>query len=81
MKYRQALGFSYQRFENALISIISIGPLTRFTPILNFPGNFFPKNWVSLKFLNVVLKIVYQIKGTCSVKMDFFYLDPDDNGS
>ena len=26
MKYRQALVFSYQRFENALISIISIGP-------------------------------------------------------
>ena len=40
MKYRvrwQALVFSYQRFENALISIISIRPLTRITPILNFP--------------------------------------------
>ena len=37
MKYRQALVFSYQRFENALISIISIGPLIRFTPISNFP--------------------------------------------
>ena len=37
MKYRQALVFSYQRFENALISIISIRSLTRITPILNFP--------------------------------------------
>ena len=74
MKYRQGLVFSYQRFENALISIISIGPLTRFTPILNFPGNFFHKNWVSLELLNVVLKIVYQIKGTCSAKIDFFFM-------
>ena len=80
MKYRQALVFSHQRFENALISIISIGPLTRFTPILNFPI-FFRNNGVSLELLNVVLKMVYQVKGTCSLKIDFFYLALDDNGS
>ena len=44
-------------------------------------SNFFLKNGVSLEVLNVVLKMVYQIKGTCSVKIDFFYLVLDDNSS
>ena len=70
MKYRQALVFSYQRFENALISIIFSGPLTRFTPISNFPI-FFSKNRISLGLLNVVLKIVYQ-KGLVRGKSIFF---------
>ena len=39
--------FSYERFENALICIIS-----RFRPILNFP--IFRKNGASLELLNIV---------------------------
>ena len=70
MKYRQALVFSYQRFENALISIISIGPLTRFTSILKFP--IFLKNGISLELLNSVFKNSLS-KGNCSGKNDYFF--------
>ena len=47
MKYRLPFVFSYERFENALICIIS-----RFRPILNFPV--FRKNGASLELLNIV---------------------------
>ena len=47
MKYRMPFVFSYERFENALICIIS-----RFRPILNFP--IFLKNGASLELLNIV---------------------------
>ena len=47
MKYRLPFVFSYARFENALICIIS-----RFRPILNFP--IFHKNGASLELLNIV---------------------------
>ena len=67
MKYRQALVFSYQRFENALISIISIGSLTRFTPILNFPI-FFAITGSRWNFL-----ILFQKQFT---KRDFFGENP-----
>ena len=69
MKYRQALVFSHQRFENALISIISIGPLTRFTSILKFP--IFLKNGISLDFWILFLKTVYQ-KGIVREKTIIF---------
>ena len=58
MNYRLASVFSYKRFENALICIISIGPSTELRPILNFP--MFRKNGASLEFLNVAFEIVYQ---------------------
>ena len=55
MKYRMPFVFSYERFENALICIIS-----GFRPILNFP--IFLKNGASLELLNIVtvFEIVYQ---------------------
>ena len=45
--------FLYERFENALICIISIGPSTELRPIFNFP---FPKNEASLELLNIVFE-------------------------
>ena len=70
MKYRQALVFSHQRFENAPISIISIGPLTRFTPILNFP--------IFSQKRDLVGTIKYCFKkslpkGACSGEIHFFF--------
>ena len=47
MKYRLPFVFSQERFENALICIIS-----RFRPILNF--SIFRKNGASLELLNIV---------------------------
>ena len=46
--------FSYERFENALICIISFLHSTRFGPISNFP--IFGQNGVSLKLLNIVFE-------------------------
>ena len=69
MKYRQALVFSYQRFENALISIISIGPLTRITPILNFP--IFSQKRDLVGTIKHCFKKSLP-KGTCSGKIHFF---------
>ena len=54
MKYRLAFVFSYERFEYAPISIISIGPSNRLRPIFNFP--IFRKNGTSLELLNIVLE-------------------------
>ena len=48
MKYRLPFVFSCERFENALICIIS-----RFRPILNF--SIFRKNGTSLELLNIVM--------------------------
>ena len=67
----------YERFENALICIISIGPSARFTPISNFP--IFRENGDSLERLNIFLKIVYQ-KGFYDErkkKFEFLQLAPD----
>ena len=74
MKYREALVFSHQRFENALISIISSGPLTRFTSILKFPVFFFFffKTGISLELLNSVFKNGLP-KGNYSGKIDSFF--------
>ena len=58
MNYRLAIVFSYERFETALICIISFEPSSRFRPILNIPV--FRKNGASLDLLNIVFKIVYQ---------------------
>ena len=73
MKYRQALVFSYQRFENALISIISIGPLTRIRPILNFP--IFSQKRDLVGTIKHCFKKVYQ-KGLVRGK-SIFFLVPD----
>ena len=54
MKYRLAFAFLYERFENALICVISIGPSTMFKPILNFP--IFRQNGASLERLNIVFE-------------------------
>ena len=54
MNYRLAFVFSYERFENAVICIISFGPSTRFRPILNIPV--FRKNGASLDLLNIVFE-------------------------
>ena len=54
MNYKLASVFSYERFEYALICIISMGPSTRLRPILNFP--IFRKNGVSLERLNIVFE-------------------------
>ena len=48
MKYRLPFVFSCERFENALICIIS-----RFRPILNF--SIFRKNGTLLELLNIVM--------------------------
>ena len=52
MNYRLAFVFSYERFKNTLICIISVEPSTRFRPILNFP--IFRQNGASLELLNIV---------------------------
>ena len=59
MNYRVALVFSYERFQNALFCINSIGPSTRLRSIFNFP--IFRKNGASpgtfeYCFLKMVLK-------------------------
>ena len=68
MKYRQALVFSYQRFENALISIIFSGPLTRFTPISNFP--IFQQKRDLVRTFKCCFKTSLP-EGTCSVRVRF----------
>ena len=75
MKYRQALVFSYQRFENALISIISIGPLTRITPILNFP--IFSQKRDLVGTIKYCFKKVYQKVLVRGKSFFFFFLAPD----
>ena len=70
-----AFVFLYERFENALICIISIGPSTELRPIFNFP---FPKNGASLELLNIVFENSFP-KGFfwCNEKKsEFFYLAP-----
>ena len=57
--------FSYERFENALICIIS-----RFRPILNFP--IFRKNGASLELLNIVT--VFENSLPKGPKFEFFEL-------
>ena len=52
MNYILAFVFSYERFKNALICIISFGSSTRFRPILNF--QIFRKNGAKLELLNTV---------------------------
>ena len=54
MNYRLAFVFSYERFENALICIISIGPSTELRPIFSLP--IFRKNGASLELLNIVFE-------------------------
>ena len=54
MNYGLAFVFSYERFENALICIISIRPSTELRPIFNFP--IFRKNGASMEFLNIVFE-------------------------
>ena len=54
MNYRLAIVFSYERFETALICIISFEPSSRFRPILNIPV--FRKNGASLDLLNIVFE-------------------------
>ena len=55
MNYRLlAFVFSYERFENALICIISMGPLTKLRQIFNFA--IFGKNEASLELLNFVFE-------------------------
>ena len=59
MNYTVALVFSYERFQNALFCINSIGPSTRLRSLFNFP--IFRKNGASLELLNIVFfEIVYQ---------------------
>ena len=70
MKYRQAVVFSYQRFENALISIIFSGPLTRFTPISNFP--IFQQKRDLVGTFKCCFKNSLP-EGTCSGKIHFFF--------
>ena len=61
MNYRVALVFSYERFENALFCINSIGHSTRLRSIFNFP--IFRKNGASPgTFEYCFLKMVY-LKG------------------
>ena len=61
MNYRVAFVFSYERFENALFYINSIGPSTRLRSIFNFP--IFRRNGVSPgTFEYCFLKMVY-LKG------------------
>jgi len=54
MNYRLAFVFSYERFENVLICIISIGPSTELRPIFNLP--IVRKNEASLELLNIVFE-------------------------
>ena len=54
MNYRLAFVVSYERIENALICIISIGPSTKLRPIFNYPT--FRKNETSLELLNIVFE-------------------------
>ena len=54
MNYRFAFVFSYERFENALICIISIGPSTELRPIFSLP--IIRKNGASLELLNIVFE-------------------------
>ena len=71
MKYRMPFVFSYERFENALICIIS-----RFRPILNFP--IFRKNGASLELLNIVTVFENSLPkgpfGEIKKKFEFFKL-------
>ena len=76
MNYRLAFVFSYERFENALICIISIGPSTKLRPIFNFPT--FRKNGASLELLNIVFESSFP-KGffwSNEKKCEFFHLAP-----
>ena len=54
MNYGIAFVFSYERFENVLICIISIGPSTELRPIFDFP--IFRKNGALLELLNIVFE-------------------------
>ena len=76
MNYRLAFDFSYERFEKALICIISIGPSTELRHILTFL--FFAKMELCWDFWILFLKIVYQ-KGFFGEikKIEFFDLMPD----
>ena len=81
MNYRLAFVFSYERFKNTLICIISVEPSTRFRPILNFP--IFRQNGASLELLNIVFNNSL-LKGFYwwnKKKTEFFYLAPDSRPS
>ena len=74
MNCRLAFVFSYERFKNALICIISIGPSTELSPIFNFPT--FRKNETSLELFNIVFENSFP-KGFfwCNEKKsEFFHL-------
>ena len=57
MNYRLASVFSYERFGNALICIISIGPSTRQDQVeADSHLSYFRKNGASLELLNIVFE-------------------------
>ena len=57
MNYRLASVFSYERFGNALICIISIGPSTRHDQVVaDSQLSYFRKNGASLELLNIVFE-------------------------
>ena len=57
MNYRLASVFSYERFGNALICIISIGPSTRHDQVeADSQLSYFRKNGASLELLNIVFE-------------------------
>ena len=73
MNYGLAFIFLYERFENVLICIISIGPSTELRPIFNFP--IFRKNGALLELLNIVFE--YCIFVELKKKSAFFDMAPD----
>ena len=57
MNYRLASVFSYERFGNALICIISIAPSTRHDQVeADSQLSYFRKNGASLELLNIVFE-------------------------
>ena len=75
MNYGLAFPFLCERFENALICIISIGPSTELRPIFNFP--IFRKNRASLEFLKIVFEYWILYFWWNKKKFEFFDLAPD----
>ena len=77
MNYRLAFVVSYERIENALIYIISIGPSTKLRPIFNYPT--FHKNETLLELLNIVFEnsLPNGFFWSNKKKSKFFDLAPD----
>ena len=77
MNYRLAFVVLYERFENALICVISIGLSTELKPILIFPT--FRKKGTSLELLNIVFEnsLPNGVFWCNKNKSEFFDLAPD----